>query len=214
MKTFLIIGMGTFGHHLCNELLKQKCEVMVVDSDEACLEDVLDLGVSAKIADSTNIEALKSFDIPSFDCCFVCLGGSFQSSLETTDLLKELGAKKIYSKAEGDVQAKFLLRAGADHIIYPELEMARRIAISEHSDKVYDFISLAEDYSIYEIDVNEKWIGKTVAQVNVRANYNINIVATKRGDHVKPMPGPEYKFTNKERLLVIGRSKDIEKVIK
>lgn len=214
MKSFLIIGMGTFGHHLCNELLKQKCEIMVVDNDEECLEDLLNLGISVKIADCTNVEALKSFDIPKFDCCFVCIGGSFQTSLEVTDLLKELGAKKIYSKAEEDVQAKFLRRAGADFIIYPELEIAKRIAISEHSDKVYDFIQLAEDYSIYEIDPSDRWIGKTIAKVNVRANYGIIIIATKQGEKLKPSPGPDYVFTKKDRLLVIGRAKDIEKIIK
>ncbi|MCQ2537056.1 MAG: TrkA family potassium uptake protein [Lachnospiraceae bacterium] len=214
MRTFLIIGMGTFGHHLCKEILEQKAEVMVVDNDEACLEDVLHLGVSAKIADCTNKEALESFDIPSFDCCFVCLGGNFQSSLQATDLLKELGAKKIYSKAESDIQAKFLSRAGADYIIYPEQEVAKRIAVSEHSDKIFDFIKLGDDFSIYEIEVNDKWVGKTVMQVNVRANYNLNIIGTKKDEIVRPMPGPDYKFTKKERLLVIGRAKDVERVIK
>ena len=114
MKSFLIIGMGTFGHHLCRELAKQKCEIMVADAKSEMLEDVLPLVVSAKIADCANEEVLRTFDIPSFDACFVCIGGNFQYSLEITSLLKELGAKKVFSKADEDIQAKFLLRIGAD----------------------------------------------------------------------------------------------------
>ena len=138
MKSFLIIGMGSFGHHLCRELSKQKCELMVADVQSEMLEDILPYVVSAKIADCTNEEVLRSFDIPSFDACFVCIGGNFQNSLEITSLLKELGAKKVFSKANEDIQAKFLRRNGADEVIYPELDAAARIAVSESSDSIFD----------------------------------------------------------------------------
>ena len=131
MKSFLIIGMGTFGHHMCRALCKHKCEIMIADRNGDTLEDMLPFVSSAKICDCTNIEALRSFDIPSFDACFVCVNDSFQACLEITDQLKELGAKKVYSKADRDLEAKFLLRCGADAVIYPERDAAERIAVRE-----------------------------------------------------------------------------------
>ena len=105
MKSFLVISAGTFGYHICRELAAQKCEVMVVDRNAKPLEDLVNVVTSAKIADCSNIETLRSFDIPSFDACFVSVGRNFQYSLEITSLLKELGAKKVFSKADEDIQA-------------------------------------------------------------------------------------------------------------
>ena len=156
MKSFLVIGAGTFGHHLCREFALQKCEVMVVDRDPKPLEDLVNVVTSAKIADCANIETLRSFDVPSFDACFVSVGRNFQYSLEITSLLKELGAKKVFSKADEDIQAKFLLRIGADEVVYPEKDMAKRIAIAESSDSIFDCMPLTADYGIYEITVPKK----------------------------------------------------------
>ena len=129
MKSFLIIGMGSFGHHLCRSLSKLKCEIMVVDREESAVEDVLPLVVSAKIGDCTNPEVLRSFSVKSFDTCFVCMGTNFQNSLQITSLLQEMGANRVLSKADEDIHAKFLLRNGADAIIYPEKDIAERIAM-------------------------------------------------------------------------------------
>ena len=126
MKSFLIVGMGSFGHHLCRELAREKCEIMIVDRNAENLEDMLPYVISAKVGDCTNPAVLKSFGVDEFDACFVCIGGDFQSSLEVTSSLKELGAKKVFSKADEDIQAKFLLRNGADEVIYPEKDVARR----------------------------------------------------------------------------------------
>ncbi|MCQ2559041.1 MAG: TrkA family potassium uptake protein, partial [Oscillospiraceae bacterium] len=174
MKTFLVIGAGNFGHHLCRELAKQRCEVMLVDNNEHEMEDLLKLVTSARIADCTDKAALASLDIPSYDACFVCVGRNFQISLEVTDLLRELKAKKIYSKADEDIQAKFLKRAGADYVIYPEQETARRIAVSESSDSIFDLMPLTDDYGIYEIQPHSTWIGKSIRELNIRNVHNIS----------------------------------------
>lgn len=213
MKSFLIIGMGTFGHHLCKELAKQKCEIMAADSRPEMLEDVLPYVVSAKIADCANEEVLRSFDIPSFDACFVCIGGNFQYSLEITSLLKELGAKKVFSKADEDIQAKFLLRIGADEVIYPELDAAARIAISESSDSIFDCIPLSGDYAIYEIEAPSKWVGRTIRELNIRRNFNLNILAVKGAGVLDAMPDIDYTFKREEHLIVMGKKDDIWRVI-
>lgn len=125
MKSILIIGMGKFGHHLCTNLAKLDNEIMVVDEKEEMLEDLLPIVTSAKIGDCTNEEVLRSLGIGNFDICFVCIGTNFQSSLEITSLIKEMGAKYVISKASGDIHAKFLLRNGADEVIYPDRILRR-----------------------------------------------------------------------------------------
>jgi len=213
MKSFLIIGLGTFGHHLCRELAKQKCEIMIVDSRPEVLEDLLPYVVSAKIADCSNEEVLRSFDIPSFDACFVCIGGNFQYSLEITSLLKDLGAKKIFSKADEDIQAKFLRRIGADEVIYPELDAAASIAISESNDSIFDCIPLSGEFSVYEIEPNEKWLGKTIRELNFRNTYNLNILGAVQDGKINDMPSIDYVFRRGEHLLVMGRDADIRKAV-
>ena len=212
MKSFLIVGMGSFGHHLCRELSKEKCEIMIVDRESDKLEDMLPYVVSAKVGDCTNPAVLKSFGVDEFDACFVCIGGDFQSSLEVTCSLKELGAKKVFSKAEEDIQAKFLLRNGADEVIYPEKDVARRLAISESSDSIFDCIDLSDGYSVYEIEPHPKWVGNPMP-LDFRKKYNLNILAVKRDGKIRPFSGPSYVFKKEEHLLVMGHIDDIRKVV-
>ena len=127
MKSFLIIGLGRFGTHLCKDLSKLDNEIMVVDENEAVMEDVLSFVTSAKIGDCTNEKVLATLGVGNFDVCFVCIGSNFQSSLEITSLLKEMGARYVVSKANRDIHAKFLLRNGADEVIYPDRDIAAEI---------------------------------------------------------------------------------------
>jgi len=214
MKSFLIIGMGSFGHHLCRALSQQKCEVMIVDRVGEALEDMLPYVVSAKVGDCTNEEVLRSFSVESFDACFVCLGSNVLSSLQITSLLKELGAKKVFSKADDDMQAKFLLRNGADEIIYPELEVATSIAVSESSDSIFDCIHLTADYSIYELQPLKRWLGKSLKELNFRVKYNLTVIAVKKEGIIRPNLHPDYVFKEEEHLLVLGRSEDIQRIIR
>lgn len=214
MKSFLIIGMGSFGHHLCRALSQQRCEVMIVDRASEALEDMLPHVVSAKVGDCTNEEVLRSFSVESFDACFVCLGSNVLSSLQITSLLKELGAKKVFSKADDDMQAKFLLRNGADEIIYPELEVATSIAVSESSDSIFDCIRLTADYSIYELQPLKRWLGKSLKDLNFRVKYNLTVIAVKKNGVIRPNLHPDYVFKEEEHLLVLGRSEDIQRIIR
>ena len=213
MKSFLIIGMGNFGHHLVRELSKYRCDIMIADVKEDAMSDVLEYADSAKIADCTNVETLRTFDIPSFDVCFVCIGRNFQNSLEITSQLKDLGARKVISKADEDLQAKFLLRNGANKVVYPEREAAASIAVSESSDSIFDCMPLTEGYGIYEIEPNSKWIGKTIAEADIRKNFGLSILATKKEESIHPLPESEYVFTKDEHIMVLGKEEDIMKVI-
>lgn len=214
MKNILVIGMSKFGYFLCKKAAALGNQVMVVDINEETLEPVLPVVTSAKIGDCTNPEVLKSLGVTNFDVCFVCIGTNFQSSLEITSLLKELGAKRVVSKAKRDIHAKFLLRNGADDIIYPDKDAAERMAVKFSYDHLYDYIELSKDYSIYEIRPMKSWLGKTVKEINVRGRYNINILGIKGKGSENYMPGADYVFKNDEHLVVLCRNSDVQSVLK
>ncbi len=212
MKSFLIIGLNSFGHHLCRELYEQGGEIMIADIEESRLEDALKYSISAKVGDCSEEDVLRSFGIGNFDCCFVCIGGSFQNSIQVTSLLKELGAKKVISKASNDIHSKFLLRNGADAVIYPDRDTARTLAISESSDNIFDCIPLTEDHFIYEISPYSKWIGKNFRELNLRVNYHLNVLAVKKDGKVDPMPYADHVISADEHLIVLGKADDIKKL--
>lgn len=213
MKSILVIGIGRFGKHLCENLVKNGNDVMAVDEVEEKLEDILPIVTSAKIGDCTREEVLKSFGVRNFDICFVCIGTNFQSSLEVTSLLKDLGAPYVISKATRDIQAKFLLRNGADEVVYPDRDIAKRIAVKVSANHVYDYLELGE-YSIYEIQPLEEWIGKSIKELNFRVKYNANILGIKENGQSSLLPDAEHIFKQDEHLMVIGKKEDIERILK
>ena len=211
-KSFLVIGAGSFGSHLCQCLAAQGGEVLVVDTVAEKVEALLDVAASAKIGDCTNPEVLRSFGVEDFDTCFVCIGENFQSSLIITDMLKELGAKRVFSEATQDRQEKFLLHNGADHVVFPEKDIARRLAVSVCNDSVFDYISLSGMYGIYEIAVPTHWKGQSLRQLDVRASCGLNILAYKKADQVHPIKDADHVFGDEEHLLVLGDLKDVRRV--
>lgn len=211
MKNILLIGLGRFGRHIALQLNKLGHEVMAVDSNEERVNKILPIVTNAQIGDSTNTEFLKSLGIGNFDVCIVTIGGNFQNSLETTSLLKELGAKLVVSRAERDVQEKFLLRNGADEVIYPEKQVANWAAIRYTADHVRDYIEVDEAHAIFEVEVPEGWIGKTVGELDIRRKYSINIMATKENGKINMAVSPETVLTDNITLLVLGAYKELQK---
>lgn len=215
MKSILIIGMGKFGHHLCENLLKYNNEIMIVDINEEKVEDMMTSVTSALVADCRKESVLQSMGVSDFDLCFVCIGENFQSNLEITSLLKELGAKYVVSLARTLMHTKFLLKNGADEVIHPDRDVAQRFAVKFSKDNLFDYIELQEGYSINEIAPLKEWVGKTLVQSNIRARYNISIIAI--GDKYGGLniaPAPDHIIRADEHLMVIGQNKDIEKVLK
>ena len=213
MKSILVIGIGRFGKHLCMDLVQNGNDVMAVDEKEDNLEDILSVVTSVKIADCTREEVLRSFGVSNFDICFVCIGTNFQSSLEVTSLLKDLGAPYVISKATRDIQAKFLLRNGADEVVYPDRDIAKRIAVKVSANHVYDYLEMGE-YSIYEIQPLDEWVGKSIKQMNFRVKYNANILGIKQEGHTSLLPDADYVFRKEDHLMVIGQKEDIDRILK
>ena len=211
MKNILLIGLGRFGRHIALQLNKLGHEVMAVDSNEERVNKILPIVTNAQIGDSTNTEFLKSLGIGNFDVCIVTIGGNFQNSLETTSLLKELGAKLVVSRAERDVQEKFLLRNGADEVVYPEKQVANWAAIRYTADHIRDYIEVDEAHAIFEVEVPKEWIGKTVGKLDIRKKYDINIMAVKDDGKVSMAISADTCFKEDVTLLVLGEYKAIKK---
>ena len=211
MKNILLIGLGRFGRHIALQLNKLGHEVMAVDINEERVNEILPIVTNAQIGDSTNTEFLKSLGIGNFDVCIVTIGGNFQNSLETTSLLKELGAKLVVSRAERDVQEKFLLRNGADEVVYPEKQVANWAAIRYTADHIRDYIEVDDAHAIFEVEVPEEWIGKTVGELDIRRKYSINIMATKENGKINMAVSPETVLTDNITLLVLGAYKELQK---
>ena len=211
MKSILLIGLGRFGRHIAENLYELKHQVMAVDKKEDRVNAVLDFVTNAVIGDSTNEEFLKSLGVGNYDVCMVCIGDDFQSSLETTSLLKELGAKKVVSRAARDVQAKFLLRNGADEVVYPERQLAKWSAIRYTSDHIFDYVELGKEYSIFEIEIPNEWDGKTVSAIDIRGRFGINIMAIRRDGRLDINITPDMVLTAGCHMLVLGSNKNIEK---
>ena len=211
MKSVLLIGLGLFGRHIAKKLDEMNHQVMAVDIDEKRVNLVLPYVTNAQIGDSTDPDFLESLGVNNFDVCIVTIAESFQNSLETTSLLKELGAKLVVSRAARDVHAKFLLRNGADEIVYPEKQLAYWSAIRFTADHILDYIQLDSDYGIFEISVPEKWIGKTVQEADVRRKHGINIMGFRRNGEIDLEFTPDTKFKNGDNILILGKTKDMQK---
>ena len=213
-KTILLIGLGRFGLHIAKKLHELGHEVMVVDVNEERINQAVPYVTDAQIGNSTNEEFLKSLGINNFDLCIVTISDDFQSSLETTSLLKELGAKKVVSRAERDGQAKFLLRNGADEIVYPEKQLASWMAIKYSADHILDYIEIDNEHAIFEVSVPKDWIGKTIGEIDIRKKYGINILGIKDGKKLNVNVIPSQILSSELSLLVIGDYKKLKKCFK
>ena len=211
MKSILLIGLGRFGSHVAMKLDEMNHEVLAIDQDEERVQSVLPYVRNAQIGDSTDEAFMRSLGVNNFDVCIVTIDNDFQQSLVTTSILKEMGARLVVSRASNDVHAKFLLKNGADQIVYPEKQFAIWTAIRYGSDHVSDYIRLDADNAIFEVDIPKHWIGRTVQQINIRKQFQINIVAIKKDGQLNSEVGPEYCFTGEETMLVIGKYNNIKK---
>ena len=214
MKSILLIGLGRFGKHIAMHLNQLGHQVMAVDNVEERVESVLPFVTNAQIGDSTNGDFLESLGIRNFDVCIVAIGNDFQSSLETTSLLKELGAKLVVARAARDVQEKFLLRNGADEVVYPEKQLARWTAIRCSADHILDYIEIDREHAIFEVTIPKSWLGKTVGQVDIRKKYGINILGVKTGQKLNSFITSDTLLSEEKTLMVMGKYKDLQKCFK
>lgn len=214
MKSILLIGLGRFGKNIAMNLSQLGCQVLAVDHVEERVNEVLPYVTSAQIGDSTNEEFLRSLGVENFDTCIVAVGNDFQSSLETASLLKELGAKLVVARAARDVQEKFLLRNGADEVVYPEKQLAKWTAIRCSADHILDYMELDEEHAMFEVTVPEEWAGRTIGQIDIRRRFHINIMGVKKNGRLELTLSPDTLLSAGETMLVLGKNKDLQKCFK
>ena len=211
MKSVLLLGVGRFGQRIAERLIEMKHEVLAVDIHENLINDVASLVTEAQIGDCTDKKFLATLGVNNFDVCFVTIRDSFQNSLQATSLLKELGAKKVVSVACNDIHEKFLLRNGADAVIYPEKQLALWAAITYTSDNVFDYVRVDDKFSIFEVSIPDAWDGVTVGKLGIRQKYGINIMAIKANEELDITITPDTVLSKEEHLLVLGSLKSVRK---
>ena len=211
MKSILLIGLGRFGRHIAMKLDELNHQVMAIDRKEERVDAILPYVTNAQIGDATKEGFMESLGVRNFDVCIVAIGDNFQSSLEATSLLSELGAKYVVSRAARDVHAKFLLKNGADEVIYPEKQMAEWAAIRYSADHILDYVELDDEHAIFEISVPENWVGRTVGQLDIRNKHNINIMAFKHQGVMNLNIKSDTPVPENNTMLVLGNIRDIQK---
>lgn len=213
MKKVLIIGLGEFGKHLAHRLTALRNDVCIIDSNKEKTDAVSGIFDNVYTGDCMNIETLKELGVKDFDFCVVAIGENFQASLEITSNLKECGAKYIISKAASEIQSKFLKMAGADEAIYPEKDIAEKVAIRCNTENLIDFIAINESVGIYEVAISKDWIGKNLITLNIRKKYNINVIAVE-SNGVVSVPNVEHMFEADDKVFILGDKPTIDKFLK
>jgi trk system potassium uptake protein TrkA len=208
-KEFVVIGLGRFGGSIVRELVEQGADVMAIDKFADRVDEFASIATQAIVADTTDESVLKSLGIRNFEHVIVAIGEDIQSSILTTLMLKEIGVNKITVKAQNDYHEKVLRKIGADQVVHPERDMGIRIANNMISNNVLDYLELSDEHSIMEIKANELLAGSTLIDLDIRANYGINIVAIKRGNEILVSPQATEEIQVNDILIVIGADSDI-----
>lgn len=214
MKQVLLIGLGRYGQNIAVRLNEMGHQVMAVDKDEKRVNAILDIVTNAQIGDSTDREFLESLGVRNFDYVIIAIAGDFESSMITTVMVKELGAPNVISRASSEIQEQLLKNNGADVVIYPEKTVGIWTANRYVSEHVLDYFDLADGYSIYEISMPDSWVGKTLASMDIRSKYGINILAVRSGEHLNVTMDPNEKFVKSQSLLVLGKSENVHRCFK
>ena len=210
MKSVLILGAGNFGAMLARQMNEQGYEIMIVDNKEALINAVMPYVTDAQIGDCTNPAFLRTLGVDNYDLCVVSISENFQTSLEATSLLKELGARQVISRAKNEIQEKFLLRNGADEVVYPEKQVALRLATKYASEQILDFLQFEGGYSIYEMAIPQEWVGLTLPALDLRRRYDINLISLRRGGQVS-IPRPDDPFRENDVVYAVGTMKNIRR---
>lgn len=215
MKSFCIIGLGKFGTALALRLAEEGNQVMVLDTDAEKVNAIADMVTNAVIGDPSNENVLRSAGVTDYECAVVCFSGNVNDNVLITILLKELGVKRVVSRAANDGHKKVLEHIGADVVVYPEKDMGEKLAFMLTKENVTEFIEFS-GYKLVELRVPDAWVGKSLIDLDVRRKYGINVIAVTRStdDVADVSPSPSRQFSKDEKVSVIGSDKDIEKLMK
>ena len=209
-KTIAVIGLGQFGGTVAKMLASMDHEVLGVDIDPEVVQKISPFITHAIVADTTDEEAIKALALSQFDIVIVAIGDNIQANLMTSMLLKEMNMPYVVSKAENALQGKMLKKMGVDKVIYPEYDVAQRLAQSLTRDHVMDYLQLSKNISLIEIKVPTFLVGANLKDSNLREKYNLNAVGIRRGEDLEVPPNPITILGEDDKLLVIGNNSDLD----
>ena len=227
MKQFVVIGLGRFGSSIASALSRKKFEVLAIDENEGAVNKMEGLVPQAVVLDATDKKALTELGVASFDTAIVSMGETVEDSIMITLTLKELGIRQVIVKAQNELHAKILKKVGADRIVFPEREMAERLAESLASPKIFDFIELSKTHGIIEIVVPKKFVNQTLSTLKLRKKFSISVIAIKRKvpfakpdgttdfkDEIVIGPGADDELIAGDVLVVLGAYDSLSKLEK
>ena len=216
MKTFIIIGLGRFGSSAAEKLYEMGHEVIVMDRDEDAVSHLADHCTHAAIGDAREIEVLRAVGAAECQCAIVAMGEDLAASVLITMNLKDLGCKHIICKAQNEMYQRALERVGADRVLIPERDMAQRLVQSLGSRSFLDYMELSGEYAIAEIEAPKGWVGKTLKELNVRVKHQVSVLAIReaQSDQVRMAPGAEDCVKAGEKIMVMGRRHELDKLQK
>jgi trk system potassium uptake protein TrkA len=209
INSYAVIGLGRFGTSIATKLSEAGQEVLGIDINEERVEDANSVVTHAMIADTTEIEALKSIGIRNFDTVIVAIGNDIQASILSVLLLKELGVKKVIAKALNKLHGQVLYKVGADWVVHPERDMGERVAHQLLSPNVLNFIELSDKYSVEEIKIPDCMSNKSLRELDLRAKYNLSVIAIRHNNTIKISPSPDERIERDDVLVVIGENADL-----
>lgn len=212
MKQFVVIGLGRFGSSVARTLAENNCNVLAIDEDGERVQMIAGDVTHAVEADATDEEALRTLGVRNFDVAVVSIGDNVHANILSTLILKELGVPYVVVKAQDVLHGKVLTKVGADKVVYPERDMGVRIAHNLISSNVLDYIEFAPDYSIVEIIASSNMIGKSLAQLQLRSRFGVNVMAIKRGKAFNITPNAEDRLLEGDIMIVMGKNEDLDKV--
>ncbi len=216
MRSFAVIGLSSFGYHLCKHLTELGAPVLAIDVDEEKIDDIRPFVQKAVVADAKDKDVLRSLGLEDFDVVVVTVGEPIEVSILITLYLREIGVKEIIAKVITEDHAKILDKLGASSVVFPERDMAKRIAYTLRRSILLDYVSLGEGYGIVEMGAPSEWLGKPLAALDVRRQYNVQIIVIKDvlSDSVVIIPSGDHVIKDSDVLVMVGREEDLEKVEK
>ena len=208
-KNFVVIGCGRFGRAIATTLYKLGNDVLAIDSNEEIIQNIAG-DVTKAVTSQIDEQVLREIGVPNCDVAIVSMGSDIESSVITTLLLKEMKIPYIVCKASTEIHEKILYKIGADRVVSPERDSGIKIAKNLVSDNVLDKIDLDPDYAIFELITPKSWIGKSLIELNVRKEYNLNVVAIKKDDDFVITPNPEEPLKENDIILLLGEKKNLK----
>lgn len=211
-NTYAVLGLGRYGYAVAKELVENGAEVLVVDSDEDLINNVVNDFPLCKCADITDMDAIEQLGISNVDVAIVAVASNLETSVMATTLCKEVGVKTVITKCANETQCRILSKVGADKVVLPEYEAGTRLAKNLLSSGFVDILELTNNVSLVEIDVKPEWIGKNLIELNLRKKYSINVIAVQQDNDVTTEIDPNRPLEASTKLIVVANRSKLEKM--